>query len=511
MAMPLYELAVLLGGLALLTILVVQGRTVFVAAPLCALIIVTLSGLDPLAVMTGSYMAGFTDFVRRFYLIVAMGAVFGKLMEESGAAVIIANSIGRRLGSHRACLAVVLACAVLTYGGVSVFAVGFSVLPLAVQLFRQADLPRRFIPAAICLGSITFTMTSAGSPEIQNLIPIQYLVDGVTKMPLTDARAGWPVSLIVGSLMFFAGQVYLDWAIRRDVQVGRRWEARPTDHVDPNEANNQLERPWSTISSASCSAPKPSGRVDDVPYNLQQTPKRPPVWRAAMPLVVTVAMLNLLPWCCRKMASSGEAVFDSMGSVGARITKMLTHIPEDPTLSIFLGVVAAFVLLGSHLKDGWKCLGEGFTNGFLAIGSTAAVVGFGAAVKDLPAFQRVVSWVTHLPGDPLLGAALAVAVIAAIAGSASGGQGIALPILKPVYIDELGVAPRALHRVVAIASGSLDTLPANGFVVMLIRIICGETHARAYGPIFVTTVLIPLGGTLLAIGLFKLMPIWATM
>lgn len=494
MATATYELLVLLSGMVLLTVLVVQGRSIFVVAPLCALVTVILSGLDPLTAMTGPYMAGFADFVRRFYLIVALGAVFGKLMEESGAAVSIADSIGRRLGAHRACLAVVLACAVLTYGGVSVFAVGFSVFPLAVQLFRQADLPRRFIPAAICLGSITFTMTSAGSPEIQNLIPIQYLVDAVTKVPLTDARAGWPVSLIVGSLMFLVGQVYLDWAILRDVKAGHRWESRPSDRagvVEPSRLNQDSSPDRTEAARLSYGLPR--------------------VWRAFAPLVVTVAALNLLPMVGRAIASSCEPVFGAMGFMGARLTKLLAHIPEEPTLSIFLGVVAAFVLLRSYLKDGWKCLGDGFTNGFLAIGSTAAVVGFGAAVKDLPAFQRVVTWVTHIPGDPLLGAALAVAVIAAIAGSASGGQGIALPILKSIYVDELGVAPRALHRVVAIASGSLDTLPANGFVVMLIRVICGETHARAYGPIFVTTVLIPLGGTLLAIGLFKLVPRWAQM
>src|SRR4029453_4718122 len=103
------------------------------------------------------------------------------------------------LGRSRACLAVVLACAVLTYGGVSLFVVGFSVYPLAVGLFRAAALPRRFIPAAIAFGSITFTMTTAGSPEIQNLIPMQYLVDTVSGEPLTDARAGWPASIIVAA------------------------------------------------------------------------------------------------------------------------------------------------------------------------------------------------------------------------------------------------------------------------------------------------------------------------
>ena len=535
MATATYELLVLLGGMALLTVLVVQGRSIFVVAPLCALVVVMLSGFDPLAAMTGAYMTGFADFVRRFYLIVALGAVFGKLMEESGAAVSVADSIGRRLGAHRACLAVVLACAVLTYGGVSVFAVGFSVFPLAVQLFRQADLPRRFIPGAICLGSITFTMTSAGSPEIQNLISIQYLVDATTKLPLTDARAGWPVSLIVGSLMFLVGQVYLDWAIRREVKAGHRWESRPSDRVAANElsANDFSERggvsppvPRAMVSDRDDT--RSAGKADQgtPPVDIEEPgglrrPARtaaaaartamPHVWRAIVPLIATVAALNLLPMVCRAIASSCESVLSASGIAGERLHRLLAHVPEDPTLSIFLGVVAAYVLLRSHLKDGWKCLGEGFANGFLAIGSTAAVVGFGAAVKDLPAFQRVVDAVTHLPGDPLLGAALAVAVIAAIAGSASGGQGIALPILKPIFVDELGVAPRALHRVVAIASGTLDSLPANGFVVMLIRVICGETHKRAYGPIFVTTVLIPLGGTLLAIGLFKLVPGWAEM
>ena len=209
-----YHLLVLFGSLALLMFLVVRGKSIFVVAPLCALLAVTLSGEDPLAKMNGAYMTGFADYVRRFFLIFALGAVFGKLMEESGAAITVAHSVGKLLGKQRACLAVVLACALLTYGGVSLFVVGFSVYPLAVQLFRSANLPRRFIPGAIAFGSITFTMTSAGSPEIQNLIPIQYLVDAAGQ-PLTDARAGWPVSIIVALFMFAVGQWYLDRVIRR--------------------------------------------------------------------------------------------------------------------------------------------------------------------------------------------------------------------------------------------------------------------------------------------------------
>lgn len=465
-----YHLLVLFGSLAMLMLLVVRGKSIFVVAPLCALLAVTLSGEDPLTKMSGAYMTGFADYVRRFYLIFALGAVFGKLMEDSGAAITVAHGVGKLLGKQRACLAVVLACALLTYGGVSLFVVGFSVYPLAVQLFREANLPRRFIPGSIAFGSITFTMTSAGSPEIQNLIPIQYLIDA-TGQSLTDARAGWPVSIIVATFMFVVGQRYLDRVIGRAIADGEHFEARDGDHVATQAGSNA-----------------------------------PSFIAAVSPLVVTLLVLNLLPWLCHLAAE-----WFVSESNAPKLYAVLSKFPEDATLAIFLGVLAGVVVMRRQRIDVWRCFGDGFVNGLLAVGSTSAVVGFGSAVKDLPSFQIVVDWVTHLPGDPLIGAAIAVAVIAGIAGSASGGQGIALPILKPIFIDQLHVAPRALHRVVSIASGSLDSLPANGYLVMLIRNICGETHARAYGPIFVTTVLLPAAGTALAIALFKWFPSWATM
>lgn len=466
-----YHLLVLFGSLALLMFLVVRGKSIFVVAPLCALIAVTLSGEDPVAKMNGAYMSGFADYVKKFYLIFALGAVFGKLMEDSGAAITVAQTVGKLLGKDRACLAVVLACALLTYGGVSLFVVGFSVYPLAVQLFRAANLPRRFIPGAIAFGSITFTMTSAGSPEIQNLIPIQYLVNE-SGQPLTDARAGWPVSIVVATFMFAVGQWYLERVLRRAVADGERFEARDGDHLATQVDSN-----------------------------------RPSFLVSITPLVVTLLALNLLPFACHQLAT-----FVSPTDSPA-VHAVFSKFPEDGTLSILLGVMAGVCLMRRQLADVWQCFGDGFLNGLMAVGSTSAVVGFGSAVKDLPSFQIVVEWVTHLPGDPLIGAAIAVAVIAGIAGSASGGQGIALPIFKPIYIDQLdvAVAPRALHRVVSIASGSLDSLPANGYLVMLIRNICGETHARAYGPIFVTTVLLPAAGTALAIALFKWFPSWQTM
>jgi H+/gluconate symporter-like permease len=476
MADKLYPLLVLLAGIFLLMTLVIRGKSIFVAAPLCALAIGIGSGRDPIKLLSQTFAGGFADYLRNFYLLFALGAAFGKLLQDAGAATSIAHHVGRWLGRDRACLSVVLACALLTYGGVSLFVVGFAVFPLAVQLFRAADVPRRFIPAAIAFGSITFTMTSAGSPEIQNLIPIKYLVDRVSGAPLTDARAGWKVSLLVAPCMWLAGQWYLERAIRRARRLGEHWHDLASDwHV---------------------AVPAPGSSTPQAPA------RSPSLGSALAPLVITVLALNALPPLCHSLAPFVLPVSERLGAT-------LAGMPEDPVLALFLGVVAALAFLPGARSQAWTGLGHGFLNGLTAIGATASMVGFGAVVKELPAFQLIVDSVTRIPGDPLIGAAISVAIIAAIAGSASGGQGIALPILKPLYVDALGVAPRALHRVVSIASGTLDSLPANGYIVMLIQNICGETHRRAYGPLFVTTVLLPIAGVALAIFLFKLFPAWA--
>ena len=195
----------LIGGLILLIVLTMRGMNILIVGPISALFVALLSGLPLFPQLVGegeanlvsNYMAGFTGFIASWYLMFLLGAVFGKVMEDSGAADSVSRFVVDKLGMKFAVFAIVLACAVLTYGGVSLFVVAFSVYPMAVSLFKQADLPRRFIPAALAFGSVTFTMTSAGSPEIQNWIPIDYLG--------TTPYAGWEVSAIVAVFMAVFG------------------------------------------------------------------------------------------------------------------------------------------------------------------------------------------------------------------------------------------------------------------------------------------------------------------
>lgn len=425
----------LLLGLGLLIVLTMRGFNLFITAPLCALLVALTNGIpfwqvsDKLDFVHG-YMSGFSGFVAAWFLMFLLGSLFGKLMEHTGAADAVALAIVKKLGHTRAVLAIVLACAVLTYGGVSLFVVAFSAYPMAVSLFKGANLPRRFIPATLALGSVTFTMTSAGSPEIQNWIPIPYLG--------TTPYAGWEVSLIVAVFMAVGGYLALMWMIKSAVNNGEQFVSRQSD---PTLSDKALPH-WCT---------------------------------GLIPLLVVLVTSFIL--------------HDSL---------------QQAALIIALagGVVSLYLLNFRFLHNPGAATNEGVLGALLAIGNTAAVVGFGGVAKLTPAFNQVVDYMTHLPGPELIGAAVAVSAIAGLTGSASGGQVIALPEIAPTYLDR-GVDPEYLHRVVAISSGALDSLPHNGYVVTTIRAICGETHQNAYWPVAVVSVLTPLLGVVLAIALFQ--------
>jgi len=417
----------LVGGLVLLIVFTIRGMNLFIAAPLCALVVALTNGMS---VFIGdinfveTYMSGFSGFIAAWFFMFLLGALFGKFMEDSGAADSVSRWIIQRIGYKQAVLAVVLACAILTYGGVSVFVVAFSVYPMAVSLFKDANLPRRFIPAAMAFGSVTFTMTSAGSPEIQNWIPIKYLG--------TSPFAAWEVSLVVAIFMAVLGYWWLA------IANGEEFEARITD---------------------------PEIRERDYPHPLT----------GIIPLLVVLCISFFLHEALAQLA-----LIVALGG----------------------GVLTLLIINRAHFHNLQAAINTGTTGALVAIGNTAAVVGFGAIAKNTEAFQQTVALMTQIPGNELIGAAIAISVIAGLTGSASGGQAIALPLLAPHYLDQ-GVQPEQLHRIVSISSGALDSLPHNGYVVTTIRAICHETHKAAYGAVAALTVVVPVIGLALAIGLFS--------
>lgn len=424
----------LLFGLALLIYLTIKGFNLFISAPLCALIVAVTSGIPIFLGDTNfvsGYMSGFSGFIASWFFMFLLGSLFGKFMEDTGSADAIAHMIVSRMGKEHAVAAVVLACAILTYGGVSVFVVAFSVYPMALSLFKDANLPRRFIPACLAFGSVTFTMTSAGSPEIQNWIPIKYLG--------TSPFAAWEVSLVVAVFMAITGFIWLRKMINTAVANGESFEIRESD---PEVNEKHLPDPFLSL----------------------------------VPLFVVLALSFLLHESFQQLA-----LIIALGG----------------------GVISLLIINYKYINDASGAVNAGTTGALIAIGNTAAVVGFGSIAKLTPAFTAAVEVMTNLPGNELVGAAVAVSVIAALTGSASGGQAIAMPLIGPHYLEQ-GVNPEQLHRIVSISSGAIDTLPHNGYIVTTVRAICHETHARAYWPIAALTVVIPLIGLAMAVSLFVL-------
>lgn len=423
----------LIFGLAILIYLSLRGISLFLTTPLCALLVALTGDIH----MFGSggyvqgYSAGFAAFFRDWFLMFLLGSMFGKLMDSSGAADSVANWIVSRLGRKHAALSVVAACAVLTYGGVSVFIVAFSAYPMAHSIFRDADIPHRFIPAALAFGSVTFTMTSAGSPEIQNWIPIKYLG--------TSPYAAWEVSLVVAIFMAIVGSMWLNRMIKRAKANNEGFG------VSKNEARELT-----------------ADQLAELPHPLA----------SVAPLLIVFLTTFL---------------FQSVLKENALI------------VSLMAGCTSLSMINFRRLKDNvTEILDDGSYGALMAIANTSAVVGFAAVVKLSPAFALVVSAVTNMEGSELVGAAIAITTVAGITGSASGGQTIALPELAPHYLDA-GVDPSHLHRIAALSSGMLDSMPHSGYIVTTIRVICKETHQSAYWPLFGVTTILPIFGLILAL------------
>lgn len=427
-----------------------RGVSVLVLAPALAMLAALASGTPVLAGYTQVFMQAAGSFVVAFFPLFLLGALFGKVMEASGAAACLASAIVTKLGPQNAILAVVLSCALLTYGGVSLFVVAFAAWPLARALFAQTGLPARLIPAAIALGAFTFTMTALpGTPSIQNAIPMATFG--------TTAFAAPGLGLIAAGVMLTVGLVWLQFRVRS---------------LAGNEA-------------------------PDAPDTTPDAPSLP-LWIALVPIfsvgVVTLLMGNvLLP-----ALDTGYLADPAYGMTE------LSRVRGLWSVITALGVALTLAIVLSRPPKMMQVLNTGAESALLPLFNTASLVGFGAVIASLPGFEVLRASLDGLSGgNVLISAALSSSALAGITGSASGGMSIALDVLGPSLMAQAsvqGVDPALLHRVVAVATGGLDTLPHNGAVVTLLGI-CGMTHRQAYGDIFVVAVLVPIIACIMIIAL----------
>jgi len=435
-------------SLILLMTLAYRGISVIILAPLLALLAVLFSGggHQLLAVYTQVFMYGVLGFVVKYFPVFLLGAIFGRLMDDSGSARRIALTILEKMGQTRVIAAVVVSCGILSYGGISIFIIVFAVYPIAASMFRDADIPKRLIPAAIGMGGGTFAMTCfPGAVQIHNIIPTTYFG--------TDLYAAPLLGIVCGLLMGGGG---LAWLHRQERACAG--EGYGTGHI--NE-----------------------------PAELE-TSRLPPLGVALLPLGVVIGTNFLFSevlipgWDTSYLADEkfGSTNIESLRSIWAIIA------------ALFFGNIVAMLVNRKRYAKLSNTLSTGASSSMLPTFNTGSEVGYGVTIASLAAFALIKSAVVNVaPEYPLVSASVAVNVLAGITGSASGGMSIALAALGDTYkqlaIDH-GISLEWLHRIVAMSSGGLDTLPHNGAVIAMLMI-CGLTHRQSYKDFAMVTLVIP--------------------
>jgi H+/gluconate symporter-like permease len=457
---------IVLAALCFLMLMAYRGHSVILFAPIAALGAVLLTDPSLVAPMfTGLFMDKMVGFLKLYFPVFLLGAVFGKVIELSGFSKAIVAATIRVVGAQRAILSIVLVCALLTYGGVSLFVVVFAVYPFAAELFRQADIPKRLIPGTIALGAFTFTMDALpGTPQIQNIIPSSFFG--------TDGWAAPWLGTIGAVAILIAGLSYLDWRRRAAAHRGEGYgDAAALVNEPAAFAGGRLANPVIAI----------------------------------LPLVlVGVANKLLTVWIPQAYGASHSfvpAVVGNPAPVVQEISKVTAIWAVEGAL--LLGIIAV-------LAFAWKPVITSFAEGsksaiggaLLAGMNTASEYGFGAVIAALPGFLVVANALSAIP-NPLINEAVTVTALAGITGSASGGMSIALAAMAETFIanaNAAGIPMEVLHRVAAMASGGMDTLPHNGAVITLLAV-TGLSHRQSYKDIFAIT-LIKTSAVFVVIGVF---------
>ena len=439
-----------------------RGYSVILFAPVAALGAVLLTDPSMVAPMFSSvFMEKMVGFVKLYFPVFLLGAVFGKVIELSGFSKSIVSCVINLVGRQRAMLAIVIVCALLTYGGVSLFVVVFAVYPFAAEMFRQGDIPKRLIPGTVALGAFTFTMDALpGTPQIQNIIP-------TTFFKTTTWAAPW-LGTIGAVFILTVGLLYLNHCRKVAAAAG---EGYGTDlHNEPEPVNlDKLAHPLIAI----------------------------------LPLVVVGVMNKVFTTLIPQYYGASYAITPagSANTITTDVTSLVAIWAVEAALLIGILTVLAFSFrtISKKFAEGSKAAVGG---ALLASMNTASEYGFGAVIAAMPGFLAISGALKGIP-DPLLNVAISVSTLAGVTGSASGGMSIALAAMADTFIlnaQAAGIPLEVFHRVAAMASGGMDTLPHNGAVITLLAV-TGLTHRQAYKNIFVIT-LIKTAAVFVIIGVY---------
>ncbi|TQR15430.1 GntP family permease [Psychrobacillus soli] len=465
------DLIIILLALGLLMFLAYRGFSVIIIAPICALLAVFLT--DPSHVLpffSNIFMEKMVGFIKSYFPVFLLGAIFGKVIEMSGIAARIAKVIVRFIGVRQAILTVVILGAILTYSGVSLFVAVFAIYPFANQLFREANIPKRLIPATIAFSAFTFSMDAIpGSPQIQNVIPTTFFD--------TTVYAAKTLGIIGALFIFVVGMLYLESSRRKAAKKGEGYYGIGKNAITESPAASEMAATSEAIAA---------------PISLLNTKIEVKDWLAFLPLILVGVMNKLFTTYIPKWYADGfdfaNINLEQYGTVNMNQQLSLWSVELALLVGIFTAVALNFQAVKLSFKDS---LSVGISGALLATMNTASEFGFGGIIAALPGFAVVQNFLATTFTHPLVNGAVLTNALAGITGSGSGGISITLGLMAEKYVEAAnaaGIPLEVMHRVIAMAAGGMDTLPHNGAVLTLLMV-CGLTHRQAYKDIFAITII----------------------
>ena len=414
---------VLLLALLLFGLLAFKQINALILAPLVTIFVIVCSGMPILSSLKELFMPAASAYVTSYFLVFFVGALFGAVYQHTGAAESISKTLAGLCKGKFVAPIIMTITGILTYGGVSGFVVFFVIYPIALNMFKEANLTRRLIPGAISAGCWTWSMYGPGSPSIQNVIGMNSL-----GTPSTAALVPSVIAAVASYVLIF---LWLEMRSRSFTKKG----------ITFNDSTLKFQL-------------SPEEMAMDEDKDL------PNFWIAMIPIIAILVSFNGF------------------------------KLPVET--AVFLGVALATILMWKRVGtiNGWIAVfNEGAANSGVSILNTAIVVGFGGVVKQTQGFADLVEVLKTLNMPALVFVMITVAICAGACGSASGGMGVAFNALTDTYIA-LGANLEHVHRIAAIAAGTLDSLPHQGAQITLLGI-CKLTHGEAYFDIFVTQIVIP--------------------
>ncbi len=443
----------ILAGIFLLIVLVYLRINLIIVVPVSIIFISLLNGYSPLEILTGPFASGAAAFIESFIFIFLLGAIMGRVMKDSGAAETLARHIFQLMGERYAAVAVFLTASLLGYGGIVSFVMIFALLPIGRSIFQKAGLPELLLPACIAGGISGFAVMAPGSPQVQNIIPMEYLG--------TNAIAGAGIGFAATTVSAFLIIVYLSYRTKK-IRA-----AEAVSMVTDSETGANVKFNKNGFDSSDKRKEK-DNRSSGKAYGSNR--KTPGILTAPLPLITVIILL---------------AAFQT-----------------PPVLALFTGTMLTFILFSRYLPSFIETINGGTRDAAVPLLYAASAIGFGQALRSFPALLEFTGNILGSSLNPYLIVAIITNLGAAAMGSAAGGILVTISLMGKDFIAELN--PAILHRILTMSSSVFDTMPHNN-VYLAMLLLANLSIRDTYKDYFVTTVLAPLAGVIVAFSILAIL------